>query len=74
MKPLEPLTLMDEWTPAQRLAVYDFCRLTSEMLWQNHRDSLLEEMMRSDRNHGYEHHRDVNEYNLELPFDHEPPF
>jgi len=60
------LPLIDEWTPAQKLAVYDFCRLMSELLWQQDRDLLLEEMMRIDRANGCEHQAD--DRNLELPF------
>lgn len=63
-----PLTLIDEWTPAQKLAVYDFCRLMSETLWQQHEDVLLEEMMRIDRANGFEHQHPVDNRNLELPF------
>ena len=39
-EPLFPLT--EEWSPAQKLAVYDFCRLLSETLWQQYEDELLD--------------------------------
>ncbi|MCB1873317.1 MAG: hypothetical protein KDI49_15165 [Gammaproteobacteria bacterium] len=72
MNTLPPLPLFNEWTPAQKLAVYDFCRLMSELLWQQHRDLLLEEMMRIDRANGFEHLAD--DRNLELPFDNDLDF
>lgn len=67
MNTLPPLPLIDEWPPAQKLAVYDFCRLMSEILWQHYEDILLEEMIKIDRENGFEHHLD--DRNLDLPFD-----
>lgn len=68
------LHLIDACTPAQKLAVYDFCRLMSEILWQRHEDVLLEEMMRIDRENGFEHLNTDAGRNLELPFDDEIKF
>ena len=68
-EPLFPLT--EDWSPAQKLAVYDFCRLLSEMLWQHYEDDLIDEMIRLDRRNGFAPLRDIDERNLELPFDDE---
>ena len=43
-----PLSIMETWSPEQKLAVYDLCRLISEILWQHDRDGLLEAMIRDD--------------------------
>jgi hypothetical protein len=69
MNTIPPLPLIDEWTPAQKLAVYDFCRLMSEILWQHYEDILLEEMMRIDHDNGLDHFNTAVDRNLELPFD-----
>jgi hypothetical protein len=69
-----PLSIMDTWSPEQRLAVYDFCRLISEILWQHDRDGLLEAMIRDDRDHGFDHAYDLDHRNLELPFEDDLPF
>jgi len=69
-----PLPIMDSWSPEQKLAVYDLCRLISEILWQHDRDCLLEAMIRDDRLHGFDHVDVPDERNLELPFDDDPPF
>ena len=66
-----PLWMIDEWTPAQKLAVYDFCRLISETLWQQYQTALLDEMIRLDRDNGFEHLYHQDDRNLELPFDDE---
>ena len=71
-EPLFPLT--EEWSPAQKLAVYDFCRLLSETLWQHYENDLIEEMIRLDRANGFTPLTDVDERNLELPFDDELTF
>jgi hypothetical protein len=71
-EPLFPLT--EDWSPAQKLAVYDFCRLLSETLWQQYEDELIDEMIRLDRTNGLAPLRDVDERNLELPFDDELSF
>jgi hypothetical protein len=71
-EPLFPLT--EDWSPAQKLAVYDFCRLLSETLWQQYEDELIDEMIRLDRTNGFAPLRDVDERNLELPFDDELSF
>jgi hypothetical protein len=70
--PSPPLSIMETWSPEQKLAVYDFCRLISEMLWQQDRDRLLQAMIRDDQEHGFEHAHDNP--NLELPFEDDPPF
>ena len=59
-----PLSIMETWSPEQRLAVYDLCRLISESLWQQDRDGLLEAMIRDDEERGFDHAG-----NLELPFE-----
>ena len=69
-----PLSIMKTWSPEQKLAVYDFCRLISEMLWQQDRDCLLEAMIRDDQEHGFDHAYDLDHPNLELPFDDDLPF
>ncbi|MCP5146462.1 MAG: hypothetical protein H6978_16755 [Gammaproteobacteria bacterium] len=69
MSTLWPFPLIDEWTPAQKLTVYDFCRLMSEILWQQYEDVLLKEMMRIDRENGFDHGDPVADRNLELPFE-----
>ena len=74
MSALPLLHLIDACTPAQKLAVYDFCRLMSEILWQRYEDILLEEMMRIDRDNGFDHLNTEASRNLELPFDDEITF
>ena len=67
-----PLSIMESWSPEQRLAVYDLCRIISEILWQHDRDGLLEAMIRDDRERGFDH--DLDNRNLELPFEDDLPF
>ena len=69
-----PLSIMESWSPEQKLAVYDLCRIMSEILWQHDRDSLLEAMIRKDNERGIQQVYDLNNPNLELPFDDDPPF
>ena len=70
-----PLSIMQTWSPEQKLAVYDLCRLISEVLWQHDRDGLLEAMIRDDRERGFDHdHNNADNPNLELPFDDDLPF
>jgi hypothetical protein len=69
-----PLSIMETWSPEQRLAVYDLCRLISESLWQQDRDGLLEAMIRDDHKRGFDHTDDLDNPNLELPFDDDLPF
>ena len=69
-----PLSIMETWSPEQRLAVYDLCRLISESLWQQDRDGLLEAMIRDDHKRGFDHTDDLENPNLELPFDDDLPF
>jgi hypothetical protein len=64
-----PLSMMETWSPEQKLAVYDFCRLISEILWQRYDDVLLEEMIKADRDNGFAHPYDLDNRNLELPFE-----
>jgi hypothetical protein len=71
MKHIPHFALMDEWTPSQALAVYDFCRLLSETLWLRYHDVLLEQMIACDRAHGFEHLEPPND---NLPFDDDMPF
>ncbi len=68
-----PLSIFETWSPEQKLAVYDLCRLISEFLWQQHRDALLEVMIRDDHDRGFDHSDDLYNCNLEIPFD-DPPF
>ena len=72
--PPPPLSIMATWSPEQKLAVYDFCRLISEIFWQRDRDSLLEAMIRDDQEHGFELAYNLDNRNLELPFEHDLPF
>jgi hypothetical protein len=69
-----PLTIIDTWSIEQKLAVYDLCRLISETLWQHDRDGLLEAMIRDDHARGFDHAHDLDNRNLELPFDDDLPF
>jgi hypothetical protein len=68
-----PLSIMETWSPEQRLAVYDLCRLISESLWQQDRDGLLEAMIRDDHKRGFDHTDDLDNPNLELPVDDDLP-
>lgn len=69
-----PLPIMETWSPEQKLAVYDLCRLISESLWQHDRDALLDAMIRDDQQRGIEHTGDLLHQNLELPFEHDLSF
>ena len=69
-----PLGIMETWSIEQKLAVYDLCRLISESLWQQDRDGLLEAMIRDDHKRGFDHTDDLDNPNLELPFDDDLPF
>ena len=70
--PTLPLPIMETWSPEQKLAVYDLCRLISETLWQHDRDRLLQAMIRDDQARGFDH--DLDNRNLELPFEDDLPF
>jgi hypothetical protein len=63
------LAMMQHWSPEQKLAVYDFCRLISETLWQHYEDVLLEQMINADRDNGFENLNNASHRNLELPFE-----
>jgi hypothetical protein len=65
---------MESWSPEQKLAVYDLCRLICEILWQHDRDGLLEAMIRDDHERGFDHNCDLDNRNLELPFNDDLPF
>ena len=69
-----PLPIMETWSPEQRLAVYDLCRLISEILWQQDRDALLDAMIRDDQKRGITHADDLLNQNLDLPFEDDLPF
>lgn len=69
-----PLSIMQTWSPEQKLAVYDLCRIISETLWQHDRDGLLEAMIRDDHKRGFDHAENLDNPNLELPFDDDLPF
>lgn len=70
MKPVLSDELMQSWTPSQLLAVYDFCQMMSEQIWQQHEDALLDQMMEADRERGHELlDNSIQSENLELPFD-----
>ena len=71
--PRLPLAIMESWSSEQKLAVYDLCRMISESLWQQDRDGLLEAMIRDDHKRGFDH-TDLDNPNLELPFDDDLPF
>lgn len=66
-EPLFPMT--EDWSPAQKLAVYDFCRVLSESLWLRYKDELLEEMIRQDQRQGLAPISKDDGENLEFPFD-----
>lgn len=68
------LAIMATWSPEQKLAAYDLCRLISESLWIHDRDALLEAMIRDDQTRGFDHQLDADNPNLELPFEDTPPF
>ena len=70
--PFLPLPIMETWSIEQKLAVYDLCRLISEILWQHDRDGLLQAMIRDDQERGFDH--DYDNRNLELPFEDDLPF
>ena len=72
--PSLPLSIMKNWSPEQKLAVYDLCQVISEFLWHHDRDALLEAMIRDDRDRGIDHTCDLDDHNLQLPFDDELPF
>lgn len=75
MKQPLPDELMQNWSPEQLLAVYDFCKLMSEAIWQQHEDVLLEQMIDSDREREADLlERQTDNGNLELPFDDNTPF
>jgi hypothetical protein len=73
-RPSIPLSIIETWSPEQKLAVYDLCRLISETLWQQDRDSLLEAMIRDDNERGFDHPYDIDNRNLERPFEDDWPF
>lgn len=72
--PTLPLPIMDTWSIEQKLAVYDLCRLISEILWQHDRDALLDAMIRDDQQRGFDHREPIDNRNLNLPFDDDLPF
>ncbi len=73
-RPSIPLSIIDTWSPEQKLAVYDLCRLISEILWQQDRDGLLEAMIRDDNERGFDHVYDIDNRHLERPFEDDWPF
>lgn len=73
MTQVPPFALMKHWSPAQTLAAYDYCRLMSEMLWNQYQDVLLEEMIRQDKL-TEPMVRNTGDENLQLPFEGDPPF
>lgn len=74
MNPRGPLELTERWTPEQLLAAYDLCCLMSDTLWQQHEDTLLEQMIERDREHPEEPISGQHHGNLELPLDDPIPF
>lgn len=74
MNPRRLLELTERWTPEQLLAAYDFCCLMSDTLWQQHEDTLLEQMVERDREKTEEPINGQYHDNLELPFDDPIPF
>jgi hypothetical protein len=74
VKPIPPFALMDEWTPSQLLAVYDFCQLITESLWQRYDDILIQEMIASDRQNGFHSVEPPLDDDLQQPFDDDIPF
>ena len=70
---LLPRCFLEEWSPEQALAVYDFCRLFADVLWEHYEHELIEVMIERDRAHGLEQPGALAETNLELPFEDEIP-
>ncbi len=65
---------MDQFTPSQLLAVYDFCQLLTETLWQRYEDILIEQMIAVDRANGFHHLDPTHQNHHEQPFDDDIPF
>lgn len=74
MKQFPRFAGMDEWTPAQALAVYECCHLLSQTIWDRYESVLLEEMTKVDRVRQFDRFSTSHEDNLELPFDDDIPF
>lgn len=68
------LELTERWTPEQLLAAYDFCCLMSDTLWQQHEQTLLEQMVERDREGAEEPVSGQRHDSPELPFDDPIPF
>ena len=73
-RPSLPLPIMETWSIEQKLAVYDLCRLISEILWQHDRDGLLQAVIHDDQQRGFAHPHDPDNPNLDLPFEDDLPF
>lgn len=69
MKPAASDQLMHSWTPQQLLAVYDFCKLMAEHIWQEHEQVLINQMIQADQQHEPKRCSHTTDVNLELPFD-----
>lgn len=67
MKYIPRFPLENDWTPEQALAVYDFCQLLTETLWQRYEDILIEQIIDNDQRRGFHHSRDIESF--EPPFD-----
>jgi hypothetical protein len=68
-QPLFPI--METWSTSQKLAVYDFCKILSELLWQQYEEVLIEEMIRLDHERGLDEYGLYDESQGELPFDYD---
>lgn len=71
MKSLPPLTFTQTLTPEQLLTLYDLCESFKTYLWQHHRITLEQQMIRQVQS---DNDKAVDDENLELPFDDELPF
>jgi len=66
---------IDSWTVEEAVAVYEFCTMMQDHLWQRHEIALSEQVFEreyGDERTGEPHDREP-EHNLDLPLD-EIPF
>ena len=69
-----PLEKLDTWTPEQLLAVYDFCQMMGETIWQLRSEDLVDHLRRKENASATNWPATVEEENLPLPFDDDLPF
>jgi len=73
MNPLPRKEMIDQWTPAQLLAVYDFCQLMSHTLWNHYQGELIEQLLEDERG-GEIDHCHGNPFDLDPGIRDNPPF